>query len=457
MRINFKRYPALFIAIGLGFIIALILIKSKDTMQHDTANIATKSVETIVATYIPFRTRITAYGNVEPAITLNGMAEVSGKISFLHPNLKPGETIPGGTQIIRIEAKDYTVGLKKTEADLSASHSSLKELIENEKSTKRSLTLAKKNLTVGEAEYARIKQIWEQRVISKSTLDAEEQKVLQLRQQVEELQGTINTYDSRKQSVKSQIARAEQEVKNSETILGRTEITLPFDARIGSVNIEKNEFVSVGTIMFEAIDLKGVEINAHLAMDSMRKLVTHLQKTPDAGQQIAHGGRINDSLGLVASVRLVNGMPGAVWEARVLRLSDSIDPTRQTLGIVVGVDNPYEKIIPGVRPPLLKGMYTAVDIFAPSHLALVIPRNAVHQGRVYIADQNNKLTIRDVEIQLIQSDLAIIQKGIKEGERVIITDIIPVIEGMPLSIITATEFANEMNQKAAGEQPELNQ
>ena len=457
MRINLKKYPVLFITIGLGIVIAFILIKSKNSMQHDAVEMPNKTVETIVASNIPFRTRITAYGNVEPAITLNGMAEVSGKVSYLHPNLKPGETIPAGTLVVRIDAKDYTVGLKKTEADLSVSHSSLKELSESEKSTQRSLILAKKNLTVGENEYARIKKIWEQRVISKSTLDAEEQKVLQLRQQVEELQGTINSYESRKQSIQSQIAHAEQEVKNSKTILGRTEITLPFDARIGSVNIEKNEFVSVGTIMFEAIDLKGVEINAHLAMDSMRKLVTHLQDTPDAGQQIAHGGRINDSLGLVATVRLVNGMPGAVWNARVLRLSDSIDPTRQTLGIVVGVDNPYEKIIPGVRPPLIKGMYTAVDIRAPSHSALVIPRNAVHQGRVYIADENNKLTIRNVDIQLIQSDLAIIKKGIREGERVIITDMIPVIEGMPLSITTATEFEKKMRLRAAGEQSGLSQ
>jgi len=457
MRLNLKKYPVLFIAIGLGIVVAIILIKSKNSMQHDSVKMPNKAVETIVASNIPFRTRITAYGNVEPAITLNGMAEVSGKVSYIHPNLKPGETIPAGTLVVRIEAKDYTVGLKKTEADLSVSNSSLKELTENEKSTQRSLVLAKKNLTVGEAEYSRIKKIWEQRVISKSTLDAEEQKVLQLRQQVEELQGKLNTYDSRKQSVVSQIARAEQEVKNSQTILGRTEITLPFDARIGTVNIEKNEFVSVGSIMFEAIDLKGVEINAHLAIDSMRKLVNHLQDTPDASQQIAHGGRINDSLGLDATVRLVNGMPGAVWDARVLRLSDSIDPTRQTLGIVVGVDNPYEKIIPGVRPPLIKGMYTAVDIRAPNHSALVIPRNAVHQGRVYIADENNKLVIRNVDIQLVQSDLAIIKKGINEGERVIITDMIPVIEGMPLSVTHANEFEKKMRVRAAGEQSGLNQ
>lgn len=454
---NLKKYPVLFIVIGIGIIIAIMLIKSKSPMQHKAASMPSKAVDIITARNIPFRSRITAYGNVEPAITLDGMAEVSGKISYVHPNLKSGETIPAGTLVVRIEAKDYTVNLKQTEADLRVSRSALKELTEDEKSTKRSLALAEKNLKVGETEYSRIEQIWKQRVISKSTLDAEEQKVLQLRQQVEELQGKINNYDNRKQSVKSQITRAEQEVKNRQTILGRTEITLPFDARIGTVNIEKNEFVSVGSVLFEAIDLKGVEINAHLPIDSMRKLVNHLQGSPSAGQQIAHGGRINDSLGLVATVRLVNGMPGAVWDAHVLRLSDSIDPTRQTLGIVVGVDDPYEKIIPGIRPPLIKGMYTAVDIFAPSHLAMVIPRKAVHQGRVYIANTDNTLSIRDVDIQLIQAELVVVSNGLEEGEHVIITDMIPVIEGMPLLVTTATDFENKMKLRAAGEQLRLAQ
>lgn len=453
MKINLQKTPTLFIAIGLAIVIAIVLVKSKSDMQHTAEEMPSKAVETITASKIPFRTRITAYGNVEPAITLNSMAEVSGKISYLHPNLKAGETIPAGTLVVRIDAQDYTVGLKQTEADLNASRSSLKELAEEEKSSRRSLILAKKNLEVGEAEYERIKQVWEQRVISKSSLDAEEQKVIQLRQQIEELQGKINGYESRRQSVEAQIARAEQEVKNRQTILGRTEITLPFDARIGAVSIDKNEFVAVGSLLFEAIDLKGVEINAHLPIDSMRKLVTHLKDMPQINQQIMQaGGRINDRLGLTARVRLVNDMPGAVWAAKVLRLSEGIDPTRQTLGVVVGVDNPYKKIIPGVRPPLLKGMYTAVDLYAPSRSAMVIPRKAVHQGRVYIADADDRLTIRDVNIQLIQSDLVVIDDGIEEGERVIITDLIPVIEGMPLQVSAADGFAKEMKQRAAGQE-----
>lgn len=452
MKVNLKSYLSLFIAIGLALVIAVILVKSKPAMQHVATEMPSKAVEVITAGNIPFSTRVTAYGNVEPAITLNSTAEVSGKISYVHPNLKSGETIPADTLVVRIDAKDYTVTLKQTQADLDASRSALKELDVEEKSTQRSLKLATKNLKVGKAEYERIKNVYEQKVVTKSALDAEEQKVISLRQQVEELQGRINSYESRRQSVNSQIARAEQEVESRQTILGRTDIYLPFDARIGAVSVDKGEFVAVGSELFEAIDLKGVEITAQLSMDSMRKLVSHMQDAPTADERIIHtGGRVNDSLKLSASVRLVNGMPMATWEARVLRISDSIDSTRQTLGLVVGVDDPYEKIIPGKRPPLIKGMYTAVDIFAPAHPAMVVPRKAIHQGRVYIANSESRLEIRPVEVQLIQGDLVVISSGIDQGEKVIITDIIPVIEGMPLQVITATEFEDEMKKRALGE------
>ena len=452
MKVNLKSSLSLFIAIGLALVITVVLVKSKPAMQHVASEMPSKAVEVITARFIPFSTRITAYGNVEPAITLNGTAEVSGKISYIHPDLKAGETIPADTVVIRIDTKDYDVSLKQTEADLLASRASLKELEVEEKSTQRALKLAQKNLKVGEAEYARIKGVYEKKVVTKSALDAEEQKVILLRQSLEDLQGRIDSYESRRQSINSQIARAEQAVQNSETILGRTEVSLPFDARIGTVSVDKGEFVSVGSKLFEAVDLKGVEITAQLSIDSMRKLVSHMEGAPTADEPIIHtGGRINDRLNLSTRVRLTNGMPMATWEARVLRISDSIDATRQTLGLVVGVDDPYEKIIPGKRPPLIKGMYTAVDIFAPAYPAMVVPRKAVHQGRVYIANNENRLEIRSVEVLLIQGDLMVISSGIDQGERVIITDLIPVIEGMPLQVIPATEFEKEMKKRAVGE------
>jgi len=452
MKINLKSSLTFVILMVVAFVVAFVLVRSRAPLEHVAVDMPSRLVQVISAKQIPFRTQVTAYGTVEPAITLDGMAEVSGKISYVHPNLKAGETIPAGTLVVRIEAEDYALTLKQTQEDLKASLSVLQELDEEEKSTRRSLQLAQNNLAVGESELARIQDVYNKQLVAKSALDAEQQRTILLRRQVEDLQGRLNSYASRRLSIAAQISRAEQEVQNRTTILGRTEITLPFDARIGKVSIDQNEFVSVGSLLFEAIDLKGVEITAQLPLDSMRKLVSHLEGQAAATRQIIlSGGRVNDRLGLTARVRLVSGLPGAVWEARVLRISEAIDATRQTLGIVVGVDNPYEKMIPGKRPPLLKGMYTAVDLLAPARAAMVIPRKAIHQGRVYLANAEDRLVIRPVEVQLTQGDMAVIRSGIEADERVIVTELIPVIEGMPLQVSTASQLEADLLRRAVGE------
>lgn len=451
MKINLKGGAGLVITLAASALVALILVKTRAPLEHVALEMPSRVVEVVSARRIPFRTRVTAYGTVEPSLTLNSTAEVSGEISYLHPNLKAGETIPADTMVVRIDAEDYELSLRQTQEDLKASRSSLRELETERKSTSRSLQLAQKNLEVGQAELGRIREVYEKKLVAKSALDGEEQKAIQLRQQVEDLQGRLNGYDSRRQSIEAQIARAEQEVQNRTTILGRTEIRLPFDARIGTVNVNQNEFVTVGSALFEAIDLKGVEINAQLPIASMRKLVSHLANQSQVVLQfIETGGRINERLGLEAMVRLVGDMPDAIWEARVLRISESIDVTRQTLGIVVGVDNPYEKIVVGQRPPLLKGMYTAVDLMAPQRLAMVIPRKALHEGRVYIAGSDDRLEIRAVDIQLSQDDLVVVENGLEANDRVVITDLTPVIEGMPLQVNEASEFELELEQHALG-------
>jgi multidrug efflux pump subunit AcrA (membrane-fusion protein) len=135
----------------------------------------------------------------------------------------------------------------------------------------------------------------------------------------------------------------------------------------------------------------------------------------------------------------------------LLRISDSIDPTRDTLGVVIAVNNPYAGVVPGKRPPLLKGMYTSVELYAPAREMLVIPRKAIHQGRIYVANSANELEIREVKVLHRQGRLVILEAGVDEGESIIITDVIPVIEGLPLKPIQAEEYELQMARDALGE------
>ena len=439
----------LLIVLALGVGLTVMMVKNKPAVQHNSTVMAPRTVDVIRVQSLPFRNRVSAYGNVEPAISLQGKAELNGKITYLHPDLRQGNSIAAGTVVVRIDADDFLVSLKQSEADLQSNESTLRQLKEEQKTTGRALKLAKDNLRVGENELARIQDIWKKRLIARSTLDAEEQKVIQLRQSVSDLQGQLNTYASRLSSEAAKISRAREQVKGQKTTLGRTEILMPFDARVGEVPVETGEFVTAGTVLFEALNLDGVEINAQVPVRQMRGLVQPFQNR-QLDLTVDNLASALDALQLKARVTLVGDQANAQWDAEVLRFTESIDPQRRTLGIVVAVDKPYAKVIPGKRPPLLKGMFTQVEISTPANDALVIPYKALHQGRVYLVGADGKLEIRPVEVLLLQGEMAVIDKGLRAGDQLIVNDLIPVIPGMPLKARIDNVLETDLRSAASG-------
>ena len=440
--------PLIFI---IALVIVILAVKSRPDIDYKELQFPTKTVEVITVKKLPFRARATAYGNVEPAVLLKAKTEISGKIIYIHPDLKKGASLSKGTVVLRIEPTTFEFTRDQSKAGLTSSQSSLKQLEIEEASSKRSLEIARKNLNIGQKELERFQVLWEKRIITRSKMDAEEQKVLQLSQQVEELEGRIATFASRKAATAAQIKKSKTQLAQSQDTLGRTEISLPFDARIGTVSVEKGEFVSISNLLFEALGTQAIEINAQLPVSQFSSLVAGLGKVAVNLQKPEDLQAAFSQMQIGATVRLVGDQQNiAKWQGELLRIGESIDPTRNTISLAVAVNNPYENIIPGRRPPLLKGMYVAVEFYAPARDMLVLPRKALHQGRVYVATADNKLQIRPVNIIHKQGQLVVIGGGIDEGEKIIITDVIPVIEGLPLNPLQANEYEKQLAIDALG-------
>ena len=308
----------LMIAIGIGA--AKLLKKNKKAITHDASVMASKPVDVITVRKQAYSAHVTAYGHIEPTIVLQGKAELSGKVSYIHPELEPGGSIAKGTVVVRIDPDDYQFSLKQTEADLISSRASLDQLKQEQLSTSRSLKLANDNLRFGLLELKRVQGIWQKRLISRSALDQEEQKVIQLRQSVSDFEGKLATYRSRLNSAKANISRSKEQVKGKETTLGRTEIRMPFDARISSVNVQEGQFTPVGGTLFEAIDTKGVEVNAAIPIRQMSVLLSSL-KGKTVTLDPSNMNKTIQSLQLQAQVSLVGGNEKAVWQGRIVRFS----------------------------------------------------------------------------------------------------------------------------------------
>ncbi len=461
MKKIFKNFIFLPLILAGAVAFVVMQVKSKPPVEHEEAKFPTKAVEVITINQIPFRARAMAFGNVEPKVILKSKSEVSGKISYIHPDLKKGASLKKGTVVLRIEPTSFEISLNQSKAGLAGSQSSLAQLQSEEKSTKRLLSISQKNLNVGLKELNRIKTLWDKRLISRSTLDKEEQKVLSLRQQVQDIQGKLSSYASRKSATRAQIKQSRSQVNQSKDTLGRTEVRIPFDARVGAVSVEKGEFVPAGGLLFEALGVQAVEITAQLPTKQFRPLVTGLGgKNPNGDSSISLRDPASlqmalKNMNLEARVRLVGDSSDAsIWEGQLIRLSESVDPTRDTLGLIIAVDNPYDGIIPGKRPPLLKGMYTSVELLSPAKPALIVPRKAIHQGRIYIATDDNKLEIQAIHILFLQGDIVVLDSEKDAhlvGKKIIISDVIPVMEGLPLKLILAEDYQNGLALKALGE------
>ncbi|MBL1319937.1 MAG: hypothetical protein COA63_002595 [Methylophaga sp.] len=455
---SFVSLPVILVT---AIIVVVVLVKGKGPVEHQDIGYPIKAVEVITVNKIPFRVRAVAFGHVEPSIIINAKSEVSGKISYMHPDLKQGASIKKGTVVLRIEPTTFEISLNQSKAGLAGSQSSLAQLNVEQASTKDALVIAQKKLAVELKELERIQVLWDKHLIARSSLDAEQKNVLSLQQSVQDIEGKLASYASRKAAMRAQIQQSESQVDQSQDTIGRTEVVMPFDARIGAVAVEKDEFTPAGTILFEALGVEQVEINAQLPVQQFRPLVSAGLAESGASINLQNPENLQaalNSMQLETRVRLVGDLENSiVWQGKLVRLSESVDPTRDTLGLVIAVNKPYEGIIPGIRPPLLKGMYASVEIFAPAKQTIVIPRKAVHQGRVYVVTADNTLVIRRVKILFNQGELVVIAEydngvGIKEGEQIIISDVIPVIEGMPLKPLVADDYKRKMLRDALGEQ-----
>ena len=95
--------------------------------------------------------------------------------------------------------------------------------------------------------------------------------------------------------------------------------------------------------------------------------------------------------------------------------------------------------IPGdstyVPPPV--GLFVAAEILGLSADSVsVVPRSAIRNGnQVLVVDEDDRLRFRTVKIARIYGDDAYIDGGLERGERVCLTVLQAVVEGMRVEVV----------------------
>jgi len=435
----------IFPAIAIGISIFVFLVKTKDSPQVIPYSEPVQSVRVIKVPIVNVIPRALAYGNVQPGSIWNAVAEVSGKIVKKHPKLKQGSLLKKGDLLLKIDPTDYELAIAQSKANLQSIDAQLNELEIKLQNTRLSLKIEKQVLSVAEKELKRQRKLLKRKLVSPDAVDKQKRTLLAQTQQVQSLKNTINLIPAERKVLKAQLAVAKTQLESAKLNLKRTTIRLPFNARIAQVNVETNQFTQTGQVLVVADSIDIAEISAQIAMPKVRHLLQGVS-SPIKMSSLPKVFRLS------AIVRLHDGDFKVEWKGRFVRISEELNSKTRTVGIVVAVDNSYRKAVPGVRPPLIKNMFVEVELRGKAHRnRLIIPRSALHDNKyVYIVNQKSRLEKRIIKIDFIQSNFIAVKKGLKKGEQVVISDLIPAIEGMLLKPVLDSQITKSLLREAKG-------
>jgi RND family efflux transporter MFP subunit len=343
--------------------------------------------------------------------------------------LAPGGFFRRGEPLLRIDRADYEVALESARANVAAAES---EFARARKERSRQQRLAERS------------------VASESSID--------------DAENAYRVAKARLREAQSQLDRAARDIE-------RTELLAPYDGRVRSESVDVGQFVSRGTKVagLYAVDFAEVRLPlpdrelAHLdlALDYRDSVGSGLTaEAGDAGRSDAGEGDLSIELQQPVSsaqagledprVVLSTEFAGGVhqWEGRIVRTEGEIDPKSRMVHVVARVPDPYGRSHDDARPPLAVGLFVQADIMGRVlDDAFVVPRSALRdwEGRdrdqVLVVDAESRLRFRDVDVIRTERDRVIIGGGLQAGERVCVSPLRAVTDGMFVELTDTTTVA----------------
>jgi RND family efflux transporter MFP subunit len=335
-------------------------------------------------------------GTVAPRTESDLIPEVSGPVVWVSPALASGGFFNQGEALFRIDPRDYEAAVARARADVARAE--------------------------GEDEHARA-ELKRQQGLAKSN-------------------ATSPSHLSNARRA-SRVAAAVLEVsrislEQAQRDLQRTTISAPFEGRVREEHIDVGQFVSRGGPVAKLYSTDFVEIRLPIAD---RQLAFIDLPNFRSGAQTDEG----------PEVILHTTFAGREhqWFGRIVRSEGEIDPRSRMVHVVARVENPYgaprarpedgEAVRTDERPPLAVGLFVQAEIAGPpARDAIAVPRSALRNDQqILVVDTDNRIQRRDVEVIRIDREDVLIRLSLAHGERICISPLQVVIEGMQVEPIMA--------------------
>ncbi|MBW2592483.1 MAG: efflux RND transporter periplasmic adaptor subunit [Deltaproteobacteria bacterium] len=447
---HFMRLLAI-LPVIVAVMVVMYMVKNRTGPMKKPLTESVRALRVIKVSSVDLVPKAMGYGVAEPGQIWRAVAEVKGTVVFVHPHLHPGALIPEKTVLIEMDPSEYELAVARLQASIEQTRAQIAELVIEKRNTEKSLQIEQRSLALAEKSLERKRKAMKRQALSQDDVDREERNVLLQTQSLQHLKNALSLIPVKRKELRAALAVHQANLKQAGIDLAKTSISTPFDCRISDVNIEKGQFLNAGQFLFEAHGTAVTEVEAQFRAEQLRNLLSgekrrqfQLGLTMEALRQL---------FDLNVIIRMQSGDWTAEWTARFERIREAVDPQTRAIKVVAVVDRPYDRVIPGVRPVLARGMFCEMELRAPVRPgSIVLPRSALRESVVFVVDKQNRLRQRQVVVEFAQGDFVVIQSGLSEGETVVVSDPSPAILGMKVAPIIDEALKQHLVTMAEGKE-----
>jgi RND family efflux transporter MFP subunit len=402
---SFYKFLIVILIIGAGLAVSMALIYTKPKAARKPVSVVTPPVEIIETCLKDQRIIVSAMGTLIPAREIVLQPQVSGTVVWQNEALVPGAHVAQNELLIRIDNRDYLLGLEQQKAAVAKAQVALK--------TEKGLQ------AVAEREWNLL------------------QEEIETTKEGRELALRIPQAKDSQASLKSAESSLEKALLNLE----RTEIRAPFNALILEEFTDVGQYISPGTKIATMVGTDEFWVQASIPLSDLAWI-----NIPG----------VNSAEGSPAFVIQKNGYYTVKREGTVRQLLGDVDPKGRMARIIVSVKDPLGLTSEGQETffPLLLGSYVKVEIQGQlAKNVCAIPRAALREGnRVWLLTADDRLQFMDVEVVWTREDDVFIKNGFQEIVRIITSRIPAPVEGMKLRIFDGREEGREDKTPSAAEE-----
>ncbi len=318
-------------------------------------------------------------------------ALVAGRVIEVSEPFHDGGFFRAGELLVRIDAEDHELAVRRLREELNQAKGSLTELDAQIIGNARQVRLAQELVDLHGRSLTRIRSLLADGMQTDADLETAQRAELTARTRLEELRAEAMLLAVRRTRVGSAVALGVARLEEAELAAQRTRIVAPYHGRVRRRSVDAGDYVTAGTPLATIYAVDRAEVRLPLTDRQLAFCDLPVGRRERDDGLSAPGDDVRPAVELTVD----RGATRDRWTGEVVRTEGAVDPESRQLFVVARVDDPYGQARAG-RPPLRVGTFVRAAIEGRTlEGVFVVPRALVHgEDEILIVDRARGVLVR---------------------------------------------------------------